>query len=319
VTPLLAVRNLAVEFATEQGAVRAVDGVSFEIPEGKTLALVGESGCGKSMTALALLRLVPSPGRIARGSILLDGRDLVAASEREMQHVRGDRISMIFQEPQSSLNPVMTAGDQVLEAVRLHTGLRGAKARERVIDLFKKVQIPSPEVRTGDYPHQMSGGMKQRVMIAMALACDPRLLVADEPTTALDVTIQAQILTLLRELMRGSRASVLLITHDLGVVAEVADEVAVMYAGRIVERAAVREIFDRPLHPYTQALLRSRPKLGARRERLASIPGFVPGLHEMPSGCRFHPRCPEAVARCGADDPPLREVFPGHWAACLLR
>ncbi len=318
-TPLLSVRDLVVEFATERGAVRAVDGVSFDIQEGKTLALVGESGCGKSVTAMSLLRLVAPPGRIARGQVLLDGRDLASFSEAEMCSIRGDRVSMIFQEPQTSLNPVMTAGKQVLEAVELHTDLRGRAARARVIELFQKVRIPSPETRVDDYPHQMSGGMKQRVMIAMALACNPRLLVADEPTTALDVTIQAQILGLLRELMTGARSSVLLITHDFGVVAEVADDVAVMYAGRIVEKAPVREIFDRPLHPYTQALLRSRPRLGERHGRLEAIPGFVPGLQEMPSGCRFHPRCPEAAARCRAEEVVLREVLPGHWTACHAR
>ncbi|MEK7866984.1 MAG: ABC transporter ATP-binding protein [Planctomycetota bacterium] len=318
-TPLLSVRDLVVEFDTERGAVRAVDGVSFDIHEGKTLALVGESGCGKSVTAMSLLRLVAPPGRIAGGQVLLDGRDLASFTEAEMCSIRGDRVSMIFQEPQTSLNPVMTAGRQVLEAVELHTALRGRASRDRVIELFGKVRIPSPETRVDDYPHQMSGGMKQRVMIAMALACNPSLLVADEPTTALDVTIQAQILGLLRELMSGSRSAVLLITHDFGVVAEVADDVAVMYAGRIVEKAAVREVFERPLHPYTQALLRSRPRLGERQGRLEAIPGFVPGLHEMPAGCRFHPRCLEAVDRCRTGDVALRELAPGHWVACHLR
>lgn len=314
---LLRVEGLTTRFFTDEGVARAVEDVYFEVPRGKTLALVGESGCGKTVTALSILRLVPDPpGRIVSGRILLGDRDLVQADEAAMRSVRGNRISMIFQEPMTSLNPVFTVGDQIAEAVTTHEGLGRDAAMGRAVEMLRKVGIPSPEDRVSEYPHQMSGGMRQRVMIAMALVCGPELVIADEPTTALDVTIQAQILDLLGQLQRDIGMSVLLITHDLGVVAEVADEVGVMYAGRIIERAPIRPLFDAPRHPYTVGLFRSRPTF-ERRQRLVSIPGSVPNPLAVPPGCPFHPRCPLSDGdRCAREMPPLEAVGPDHRAAC---
>jgi oligopeptide/dipeptide ABC transporter ATP-binding protein len=320
---LLEVRDLRTHFLTEEGVATAVDGVSWSLKRGQMLALVGESGCGKSVTALSIMRLVPDPpGRIVGGQILFhdDHRtiDLAKASERQMRELRGNRLAMIFQEPMTSLNPVYTVGQQIVEAVELHQDLRGREALNLAVDVLRQVGIPAPEKRVHEYPHQMSGGMRQRVMIAMALSCNPSLLIADEPTTALDVTIQAQILDLLRSLQEKRNMSVLLITHDLGVVAEVADEVCVMYASKIVERAEVKELFAHPLHPYTQGLFRSIPRLGHLKARLDVIPGNVPNPLRLPGGCKFHPRCEvgKDCERCRLEDPPLREVRPGHWAAC---
>jgi len=314
---LLAVDGLTTRFFTEEGVSRAVEEVSFTIPRGGTMALVGESGCGKTVTALSILRLVPDPpGRIVAGSVHLGGADLLALPDDAMRRVRGNRISMIFQEPMTSLNPVFTVGDQILEALLLHANVDRAEGRLRTIDMLRKVGIPDPERRLDEYPHQMSGGMRQRVMIAMALVCGPELLIADEPTTALDVTIQAQILDLLRDLQADLGMSVLLITHDLGVVAEMARHVAVMYLGRIVEEADIRDLFDRPLHPYTVGLFRSRPTL-QHRMTLASIPGLVPSPMAVPSGCPFHPRCPLSDGKqCVSERPPLETSGEGHPVAC---
>jgi len=319
---LIDVRNLQTYFPTDEGVVKAVDDVSLVIPRGKTLGLVGESGCGKSVTALSIIRLISPPGRIYGGSITMQSRGrtlpLEKLSEHEMCGIRGSRISMIFQEPMTSLNPVFTIGQQIAEAIRLHQGADKATARQRAIEMLRKVRIPAPERRVDEYPHQMSGGMRQRVMIAMALSCNPELLIADEPTTALDVTIQAQILDLLRQLQRDLGMSILIITHDLGIVAEMADEVAVMYASKVVERAPVRELFARPLHPYTVGLFRSRPGAGkAKSERLTTIPGMVPSPLHFPSGCKFNPRCPFAQQpRCTAEEPELWEIMPGHFVRC---
>ncbi len=316
---LLEVRDLKTYFFTDAGVVKSVDGVSFKVGRGETLALVGESGCGKSVTSLSIMRLIPSPpGRIVGGEILFHGRDLVQYSDAGMRKVRGAKIAMIFQEPMTSLNPVFTVGRQVAEAIVLHRGKSESEARKDVVELFRKVGIPSPEIRVDSYPHEMSGGMKQRVMIAMALACDPDLLIADEPTTALDVTIQAQILELIRRLQDELKMSVLFITHDLGVVAETAHRVAVMYASKIVETADVKSLFKDPLHPYTQGLFKSLPALGVKRDRLAVIPGVVPNPLHFPSGCKFHTRCPFAGARCTTEEPPLKEGKPGHRAACHM-
>jgi peptide/nickel transport system ATP-binding protein len=304
---LLAVEGLVTEFRTEAGWVRAVDGVSFEVPRGKTTGLVGESGCGKSVTALSIMRLIAGPqGRIAAGKVRYGERDLLSLAEPEMRAVRGDKISMIFQEPMTSLNPVFTAGDQVGESLRIHRGRSRKEALAEAARLFKLVGIPSPEERLHAYPHQLSGGMRQRVMIAMALACGPDLLIADEPTTALDVTIQAQILELLRRLQSELGMSILLITHDLGVVAETCEEVIVMYAGRVVEQAPVRSLFATPRHHYTAGLLASVPPMtGDRPERLREIPGMVPPLGHWPVGCKFQDRCPRVEARCREEEPPL--------------
>ena len=303
---LLEIRDLVTEFRTEHGTVRAVDGVSFAIPERGTLGVVGESGCGKSVTALSIMRLVASPGRIASGSITYAGKDLLKLAEPEMRAIRGNRIAMIFQEPMTSLNPVFTVGDQVGEAVRLHQKKSRAEARAIAIDMFKLVGIPSPEERIDAYPHQLSGGMRQRVMIAMALACKPDLLVADEPTTALDVTIQAQILDLLRSLQRELGMAILLITHDLGVVAETCDEVVVMYAGRVVERAPTATLFAQPRHHYTAGLLRSVPgDDDVVHARLQEIPGMVPALNALPVGCKFVDRCTAAQGKCHETEPAL--------------
>ena len=316
---LLGVRNLRTYFKTDAGEALAVDDVSFDIPAGKTVALVGESGCGKSVTALSILRLVPDPpGRIVGGRILFNGTDLLALSEREMRAIRGNNISMIFQEPMTSLNPVFRVGNQIAAAIRLHRNLPWKESRQEAIRLLDKVGIPAPEERVDDYPHQMSGGMRQRVMIAMALACDPLLLIADEPTTAVDVTIQAQILELLRALQVDTGMAVLLITHDLSVVAETAAEVAIMYAGKIVEQASVGGLFKTPKHPYTVGLFDSLPKLSSEKQRLHTIQGQVPAATDFPPGCRFHPRCPHAMDICAEESPKLDEVAPGHSVACWL-
>ena len=321
---LLEVDDLGTWFYTRQGIVKAVDGVDFKVTSGETLAIVGESGCGKSMTALSLMRLVPEPpGRIVSGSIRLGGRDLLKLSEEEMRKVRGNEISMIFQEPMTSLNPVMTIGKQITEALILHRSLNRKQAMKRAVEMLDLVRIPEPKQRAKEYPHQLSGGMRQRAMIAMALACNPKVLIADEPTTALDVTIQAQILDLIIELQREFGAAVVLITHDLGVVAESAQRVIVMYAGRKVEEAEVGELFARPLHPYTTGLMASIPRLDIMRgedkrndARLQEIPGIVPPLFALPPGCAFAPRCPKADDLCRRERPDYKEKRPGHWAAC---
>jgi len=302
--PLLEVRDLRVCFPGEAAELPAVRGVSLDVAPGEVLALVGESGCGKSLTALSLLRLVPPPGRIAGGSIRFRGRDVLALDDAGLRALRGGEIGMVFQEPMTSLNPVFRVGDQIAEVLRVHRGAGAAAAREGAVRLLARVRIPDPARRAEQYPHELSGGMKQRVMIAMALACDPALLVADEPTTALDVTIQAQILELLRELQRDSEMAVLLITHSLGVVARFAQRVAVMYAGQIVEEAPVKELFRAPAHPYTRALLRALPRPGARG-RLEAIEGAVPAPHELPPGCAFTGRCRDALPRCAAEPPPV--------------
>jgi len=315
--PLLRVVELRTHFFTDAGVVRAVDGVSLEVNEGETVALVGESGSGKSVTSLSILRLVDDPpGRIVGGRIELRGADLLALPMARMRAIRGREISMIFQEPMTSLNPVHTCGRQIAEVLEVHERMPRARARDRAIELMRRVGIPAPGQRVDDYPHQMSGGMRQRVMIAMALACRPALLVADEPTTALDVTIQAQILELLAELRRELGMALLLITHDLGVVAETADRVAVMYAGQIVEEADVAALFRLPLHPYTAGLLASRPRLGEGRERLRAIPGAVPDPAHPPQGCRFHPRCPLAQDRCRREPPALERGGEGRSVRC---
>jgi len=315
---LLEIKDLQTHFFTERGIARAVDGVGFALDEGETLCLVGESGCGKSLTALSMLRLVPPPGRIVGGSIRFDGRDLLALSPEEMRQVRGNQISMIFQEPMTSLNPVFTVGNQIAEAIRIHNKVTNQEARDRAVDLLARVHIPGPERRVDDYPHQLSGGMLQRVMIAMALACNPRLLIADEPTTALDVTVQAQILELLAQLQEEFHMALLLITHNLGIVAAVADQVAVMYAGRIVEQAPVEALFDHPSHPYTLGLLNALPSRARRGRELAVIPGTVPSPLDFPSGCKFHPRCPFVADRCRAEAPGLDPVAGDHRAACFF-
>jgi oligopeptide/dipeptide ABC transporter ATP-binding protein len=320
-SPLLHVENLKTHFYTRDGVVRAVDGISFAVFPGETLAIVGESGCGKSVTSLSILRLIASPpGRIVDGRIVFGGRDLIDLSEHEMRNVRGNEISMVFQEPMTSLNPVLTIGRQISESLTLHRGLTRAQAMDRAVEMLRLVNIPEPQRRAQAYPHQLSGGMRQRVMIAMALACDPRLLIADEPTTALDVTIQAQILDLMRRLKDKTGAAIVLITHDLGVVAEMAQRVVVMYAGRKVEEAAVDELFAHPRHPYTRGLLNSVPRLteaGAPgRKRLTEIPGVVPSLRDELTGCAFAARCSYATERCRRGYPPLEEKAPGHLAAC---
>ncbi len=318
---LLTVEDLQTHFFTEEGVVRAVDGIRLSIRPGETLGLVGESGCGKTVTALSILRLIPDPpGRIVGGTISLEGKDLVRLPEEEIREIRGRVISMIFQEPMTSLNPVFTVGEQVAEGIRHHQKVSKREAWERAIEVLRRVKIPDPARRAQEYPHQLSGGMRQRVMIAMALALNPKLLIADEPTTALDVTIQAQILELLLALKEEMKMAVLLITHDLGVVAETAERVVVMYAGRVVEEASVQQLFDNPLHPYTHGLLESLPKLeaGKGRQRLTAIPGLVPNLLDLPRGCKFAPRCPKVIAECWPTEPELREVHPGHWARCIL-
>jgi oligopeptide/dipeptide ABC transporter ATP-binding protein len=314
---LLEVADLRTHFNTEGGEFRAVDGVSFTVDSGKTLGIVGESGCGKSVTSLTVMGLLPSRGaRIASGSITFAGHDLRHMPADALRDLRGNRLAMIFQEPMTSLNPAFTIGDQIMEGLVRHKGLSGAAAREQAIAMLRKVKIPAPEKRIDDYPHQLSGGMRQRAMIAMALACGPELLIADEPTTALDVTVQAQILDLLRELQRDLGTAIMLISHDMGVIAEMADHVAVMYAGRIVEQAPVEMLFDAPQHPYTIGLLGSIPRLDHTKERLAAIEGSVPDPMDPPPGCRFSPRCPFVEDQCRAAAPDLRDVLPGHAAAC---
>ena len=314
---VLEVRELRTLFNTDDGEFPAVDGVSFSIEAGRTLAIVGESGCGKSVTALSVMGLVPSPpGRIASGSIRFEGHELMGASAQQMQDLRGNGIAMIFQEPMSSLNPVFTIGEQIVEALLRHRKITRAEAVERAIAMLRKVRIPAPEQRFHEHPHKLSGGMRQRAMIAMALACEPRLLIADEPTTALDVTIQAQILDLMRTLQTETGTAIILITHDLGVVAEVADEVVVMYAGRVVERAPVRTLFDAPQHPYTVGLLGSIPRLDVQRSRLAAIEGQVPSPLKRSGGCGFADRCPFADTHCRAESPALRDVGSQHQSAC---
>ena len=316
-TTLLQLDGLVTVFDTLDGTVRAVDGVSFTIGKGETVALVGESGCGKSVTALSILRLVQAPaGRIESGRVLLEGTDLVTLPEEELRKVRGARIAMIFQEPMTSLNPVLTVGFQIAEAVQLHRRVSRAEAWTEAVRMLELVEIPDPATRARSYPHQLSGGMRQRVMIAMALSCDPELLIADEPTTALDVTIQAQILELLDNLRARLGMALLLITHDLGVVAERAERVLVMYAGRVVEEGPVAEVFTSPKHPYTRGLLRSVPRLGRPHARLEAIPGQVPRLTELPSGCRFRDRCDRALQACATLDPPLEEFAIARRAAC---
>ena len=319
---LLEVKDLQTQFPTRAGLVRAVDGVSFYLDGGELLGLVGESGCGKSITALSIMRLIAPPGKIVAGEILFEARDLLKLSNAEMRAVRGNDVAMIFQDPMSSLNPVFRVGEQIAEALRLHRKLSRKDARTAAVEAMREVAIPDAEMRAKDYPHQLSGGMRQRVMIAMALACDPKLLIADEPTTALDVTIQAQILELLNNLRRTRELAVLLITHDLGVVAEVADRVAVMYTGQIVEESPVDDLFARPKHPYTEGLLRSVPKLttaATRKEpRLQTIEGAVPRLTALPPGCHFEPRCPYRMPRCREQDIPLYPVAEGVAARCVL-
>jgi peptide/nickel transport system ATP-binding protein len=314
---LLDVEALSTQFDSGDGVVRAVDRLSLTIAPGETLGLVGESGCGKSVTALSVMRLLPKNGRVVSGSVRFNGQELVTLSEPEMRDIRGNRIAMIFQEPMTSLNPVHTIGAQIAEAVRIHENAGHAAAIERAREMLRLVHIPDAEHRVRDYPHQFSGGMRQRAMIAMALACSPQLLIADEPTTALDVTIQAQILRLMLELKERIGAAILLITHDLGVVAETCQRVIVMYAGRAVEEAPVLELFDHPAHPYTRGLLTSVPRrAAARRQRLPEIAGMVPSLKQAIPGCSFAPRCPIAIARCHVEQPPMLELSPGHRAAC---
>jgi peptide/nickel transport system ATP-binding protein len=318
--PVLDVQNLHTQFFTRDGVVRAVDGLSFTVGAKETLAIVGESGCGKSVTALSIMRLIPeTSGRIVSGAVHFAGTDLTSLPEAQMRSIRGNRIAMVFQEPMTSLNPVMTIGDQIAETVMIHQGLARPAALERARAMLDLVRIPDAKRRLGDYPHQLSGGMRQRVMIAMALSCNPMVLIADEPTTALDVTIQAQILKLMRELKDRLDAAIILITHDLGVVAETAQRVVIMYAGRKVEEAPVLELFDRPLHPYTRGLMASIPRghrAGTLTRRLAEIPGIVPSLREPIVGCAFAPRCGSVTAHCRAEAPPLTEPVPGHIVAC---
>ncbi len=324
--PLLELKELRTHFDTDDGVVKAVDGVNLSIARGETLGIVGESGCGKSVTAFTIMRLLPKPqGRIAGGEVLFHKKegekvevvDLAKLSDEEMRRIRGNRVSMIFQEPMTSLNPVFTVGDQISEAIILHQKKTPKEARQMAIDILTKVGIPSPQLRVDNYPHEMSGGMKQRVMIAMALVCRPDLLIADEPTTALDVTIQAQILDLLRQLQAEIGMSIWFITHDLGVIAELAHQVAVMYASKVVERAKVEDLFTKPRHPYTKGLFKSLPHASQGAERLETIQGTVPNPLDFPSGCKFHPRCPYAIDDCKTIEPKLHEVEPGHTVACL--
>ena len=319
---LLEVKNLKTYFFTEDGVVKAVDGVDFHVNSGEVLGLVGESGCGKSVTSLSIMRLISQPGKVLEGEVIFDGQDLLKLTENEMTHMRGNRISMIFQQPQTALNPVFKVGSQISEVLNIHQDLGKEAGWKRAIELLKMVGIPEPERRAESYPHELSGGMAQRVMIAMALACLPELLIADEPTTALDVTIQAQILDLMRDLRTKVGASVILITHDLGVIAEMAERVAVMYAGRIVEQADVKALFAKPLHPYTQGLMGSIPVLGKIKEKLDVIPGNVPNLINLPPGCRFAPRCRARVEyqlkMCTEVEPNLIEVVPAHTVRCWL-
>jgi len=319
---ILRIRNLKTEFHTPEGVVRAVDGVDLTVREGTVLGLVGESGSGKTVTILSLLRLIPRPpGRIASGQVLFHDIDLLTLEENEMRRIRGKRIAMIFQEPMTSLNPVFTIGTQISEMLLLHQGMTRLAALQRTIELLELVGIPSADKRVKEYPHQLSGGMRQRVMIAMAISCNPELILADEPTTALDVTIQAQILVLLEKLRENLGMAMILVSHDLGVIAQVAHEVAIMYAGRIVETAKTGELFEHPLHPYTQGLMASLPHFdltGKRQQRLMAIPGTVPKLSDLPSGCKFTPRCGFAIPHCTQEEPPLKELRPGHQVRCWV-
>jgi peptide/nickel transport system ATP-binding protein len=315
---LLDVRGLSTSFFTEQGEIRVVDHVSLAVAPGRLMGLVGESGSGKTITALSIMRLLPERARVAGGEILFEGRDLRELSEEQMRQVRGAKIAMIFQEPMTSLNPVFTIGSQIGEAVRLHQKTSRAEARNRAIEMLRVVKIADPERRIDDYPHQLSGGMRQRVMIAMALSCRPKLLIADEPTTALDVTIQSQILDLIRELQQQFELAVLLVTHDLGIVAEYADDVTILYSSRVMERAGAAELFANPLNPYTRALLQSIPGIGGQRHRrLQAIPGTIPNPADPPFGCRFNPRCQMAIEDCSRVEPPLEAKLPDHYAACI--
>ncbi|MGO8801908.1 ABC transporter ATP-binding protein [Candidatus Binatus sp.] len=316
--PLLEVKSIRTSFFTEAGEVRAVDGVSFSVAPGKLMGLVGESGSGKTASVLSIMRLLPESARIVGGEIIFEDQDLLKLSEPEMRHVRGARIAMIFQEPMTSLNPVFTIGSQIGEAVRLHQQTARAETRNRTIEALRMVGIADPERRIDDYPHQLSGGMRQRVMIAMALSCNPRLLIADEPTTALDVTIQAQILDLIRELQVRLGLAVILVTHDLGIVAEYADDVTILYAARVMEQAPSAELFRNPLNPYTRGLLESIPGMDRNRQRrLQAIPGSIPSALNPPAGCRFHPRCPRVIPECSAAEPRLENRGPNHYVACI--
>lgn len=317
---LLQIKNLKTYFYTSDGLVKAVDDVTWEVGAGEVIGLVGESGCGKSVTALSILRLIPDPpGKIVGGEIWFKGSNLLMLPINEMRKIRGNDISMIFQEPMTSLNPVFTIGDQIAEVLELHQKMSKKAAIEKAVEMLKLVGIPSPERRVKEYPHELSGGMKQRAMIAMALACNPKVLIADEPTTALDVTIQAQILDLMLKLKTELNTAIVLITHDLGVIAEMAQKVVVMYAGKVMEQAEVTEIFDHPLNPYTQGLLNSLPKIdAARKQRLNAIPGIVPSLYDLPKGCKFSPRCQYVMEICHQSEPDLKEVTPGHFSRCWL-
>lgn len=317
-TELLAVKNLQTRFVTAKGVLPAVDGVEFSLVPGEILGLVGESGCGKSVTALSILGLVPTPPGIIEGQVFFQGRDIFRLGEKERRGLRGKEMAMIFQEPLSALNPVFTIGEQIEEIIRLHGGLKGRAAKELAVDMLHRVGIPVPEKRYGDYPHQLSGGMRQRALIAMAVSCNPRLLFADEPSTALDVTIQAQILALLKELQRDLGMAVVFISHDLGIIAEIAERVIVMYAGKFVEEAAATALFAEPLHPYTQGLLASVPRLDRPQKRLQSIPGSVPDLLNLPRGCSFHPRCPQAMEICRREAPALKSLRAGRRVSCWL-
>jgi oligopeptide/dipeptide ABC transporter ATP-binding protein len=318
VSPLLQVSHLRTSFFTDKGEIRAVDDVSFSIQAGQTLALVGESGCGKSVAALSIMRLIASPGRVVGGAVYFKGKNLLELQEKDMRRIRGKSIGMVFQEPMTSLNPVMSIGDQVGEVLKIHTTLSERELRKEVVGLLGKVRISAPERRIDQYPHEMSGGMKQRVMIAMALACQPDLLIADEPTTALDVTIQAQVLDLLADLQKEMGMAILLITHNLGVVAQFAQDVIVMYASKIAERAPVKELFRNPTHPYTRMLLNSLPRPGERRARLEAIPGTVPSPLQYPPGCHFSSRCPEVMDHCPLQPPPTVQVGDSHETVCWL-
>ncbi len=316
--PLLEVRSLRTSFFTAAGEVRAVDGVSFSVAPGKLLGIVGESGSGKTASVLSIMRLLPETAKIVGGEVIFEDQDLLKLSEPEMRHIRGARIAMIFQEPMTSLNPVFTIGSQIGEAVRLHQRTNRAETRNRTIEALRMVGIADPDHRIDDYPHQLSGGMRQRVMIAMALSCNPRLLIADEPTTALDVTIQAQILDLIRELQVRLGLAVILVTHDLGIVSEYADDVTILYAARVMEQAPSVELFQNPLNPYTRGLLDSIPGIdGTKHRRLQAIPGTIPSALNPPAGCRFHPRCPRAIPQCSAAEPPLERKGPNHYVACI--
>lgn len=317
-TNILEVKDLKTYFFTDKGTVKAVDGVSYTLKEGQTLGIVGESGCGKSVNAMSILNLIEKPGKIVEGSIKFNGEELVGISQKKMREYRGNDISMIFQEPMTSLNPVFRIGQQISESLILHQGMSKDQSRKKSIELLKLVGIPRAEKVVDDYPHQLSGGMRQRVMIAMALACDPKVLIADEPTTALDVTIQAQILSLMNDLQKETNTSIMLITHDLGVVAQVADHILVMYSGRVVESAPVKELFANPKHPYTQGLLESIPSLDDEKERLSSIEGVVPNPFELPKGCYFAPRCKYAMDRCKEEQPSQYVINGEHTTACFL-